>query len=441
MVRTDWFQYAAVNYKFKDDSFEALCEHNAQVALNFKNIDTYKNWMIIKTIFTDNYSTDYRYYNNNNNNKTSNLLSTNKENSVILQIPHTTSSTIGNVTSNLDVISITTSDSSTPLSTSPMSLSSSSSSLSSDIAIHQEIYNSSRMRNLSGDNSIDELIVNYPEVGDNNENIVHSKHHRHRHHRHNHHHNTNLVNTHHHRPSHHRKNENNHHTNKMINYNFGNSQDDDSYFNNNINKEIVNGINNQQQLHQLFTNMQMTSQYDEENSMLPNDIIEYNDDDIGDVYFLNERRPSGGGGSGGINQTDQTSNLNSHSKLINAFENINAIFTSKNVVGGDLGLTSPNQHLPQVTGPQTQSTGLNQAQLTQQQSTIIIEPLPTIQSSTTNTNTTSNLKLLTQNNVNTSTAMSFLSSNTTNTETVINNETKTNETDKYVPSFPLPPFI
>lgn len=49
--RSDWFEYAANNYKFKDLSFEALCDHNAQVAIAFNKFNIYKDWMILKTIF------------------------------------------------------------------------------------------------------------------------------------------------------------------------------------------------------------------------------------------------------------------------------------------------------------------------------------------------------------------------------------------------------
>lgn len=49
--RSDWFEYSANNYKFKDLSFEALCDHNAQVAIAFNRFNIYKDWMILKTIF------------------------------------------------------------------------------------------------------------------------------------------------------------------------------------------------------------------------------------------------------------------------------------------------------------------------------------------------------------------------------------------------------
>ena len=50
-TRSDWFCYAANNYKFKDKSFEDLCDHNAHVALNYKKFNAYKDWMILKTIY------------------------------------------------------------------------------------------------------------------------------------------------------------------------------------------------------------------------------------------------------------------------------------------------------------------------------------------------------------------------------------------------------
>ena len=52
-TRSDWFEYAAKNYKFKDKSFDELCEHNAKVALSFEKFNTYKDWMILKTIFVN----------------------------------------------------------------------------------------------------------------------------------------------------------------------------------------------------------------------------------------------------------------------------------------------------------------------------------------------------------------------------------------------------
>lgn len=50
-TRSDWFVFAAKNYKFKDKSFEELCDHNAQIALSYNRFNTYKDWMIMKTIF------------------------------------------------------------------------------------------------------------------------------------------------------------------------------------------------------------------------------------------------------------------------------------------------------------------------------------------------------------------------------------------------------
>ena len=50
-TRSDWFFYAANNYKFKEKSFEKLCDHNAQVSLAYNKFNVYKDWMILKTIF------------------------------------------------------------------------------------------------------------------------------------------------------------------------------------------------------------------------------------------------------------------------------------------------------------------------------------------------------------------------------------------------------
>lgn len=50
-TRSDWFVFAAKNYKFKDEGFEELCDHNAQIALSYNRFNTYKDWMIMKTIF------------------------------------------------------------------------------------------------------------------------------------------------------------------------------------------------------------------------------------------------------------------------------------------------------------------------------------------------------------------------------------------------------
>ena len=38
-TKTDWFYYASTNYKFKNKSFEELCEHNAQIALDYKKFN------------------------------------------------------------------------------------------------------------------------------------------------------------------------------------------------------------------------------------------------------------------------------------------------------------------------------------------------------------------------------------------------------------------
>ena len=54
LTRSDWFYYAATNYRFKDKSFEDLCDHNAQVALSYKKFNVYKDWKILKTIYKDN---------------------------------------------------------------------------------------------------------------------------------------------------------------------------------------------------------------------------------------------------------------------------------------------------------------------------------------------------------------------------------------------------
>jgi hypothetical protein len=38
-IRSDWFHFSALNYKFKGSNFEDLCDHNANVALQFKKFD------------------------------------------------------------------------------------------------------------------------------------------------------------------------------------------------------------------------------------------------------------------------------------------------------------------------------------------------------------------------------------------------------------------
>lgn len=45
------FLHAAKNYQFKDKTFEELCEHNAQISLAYDKFNTYKDWMILKTLF------------------------------------------------------------------------------------------------------------------------------------------------------------------------------------------------------------------------------------------------------------------------------------------------------------------------------------------------------------------------------------------------------
>jgi len=68
--------YSATNYKFANDTFENLCEHNAKVAYSYEKFSTFKDWLVIKAIYTERHKeflTDSRSTNMSNSASAPNL--------------------------------------------------------------------------------------------------------------------------------------------------------------------------------------------------------------------------------------------------------------------------------------------------------------------------------------------------------------------------------
>jgi hypothetical protein len=174
-TRSDWFCYAANNYKFKDKSFEDLCDHNAHVALNYKKFNAYKDWMILKTIYKENKRIEtYKNYQINLNNTLAALAPPQPSPQALPTANINKSDSDTNLT-NLNIMTSGFQTTSNPASTlininNPNSSSSNMSSATStassansnhennnnNIITHTDNYN--RVRNLS-ENSNDEIIV------------------------------------------------------------------------------------------------------------------------------------------------------------------------------------------------------------------------------------------------------------------------------------------
>ncbi|CAF0779751.1 unnamed protein product [Brachionus calyciflorus] len=104
LARSDWFYYAATNYRFNSGTFEELCDYNSQVALSFDK--DFKNWMILKTLYKENDKYDLK---EENSSKSTSSLSNSKqvqsykllsnENCSTIQIPFSQVTAIGDTSS------------------------------------------------------------------------------------------------------------------------------------------------------------------------------------------------------------------------------------------------------------------------------------------------------------------------------------------------------
>lgn len=165
LTRSDWFNYAVSNYRFKEKSFEDLCDHNAQVALAYKKFNVFKDWMILKTIYKDNNkryeSKEYQALSNPLTLTLSSNLKATSQNGV------NTAASVGGSDSNLSNLNIVTGafinqpniNINNPTSSSSNSSSATSSSSANVNTANTDIFRnfySSRVRNFS-ENSNDEI--------------------------------------------------------------------------------------------------------------------------------------------------------------------------------------------------------------------------------------------------------------------------------------------
>ena len=261
-TRSDWFYYAANNYKFKDDNFENLCEYNAKVALEFKRFNVYKDWLILKTIFKDFQKTEPIVNNNHHDilsasighatNTRNPVINSNETNLIGLQVQTSQQAAHNNQTNLMNVLN----NSLTAISQSGPSSSTASSSSSCPAS-------SSRLRNFS-ENSSDEIPIastgNSFIVCDNTTNNPKS--------------NRDPV------PNQFENLES--YNNIMSILNTDNQDEECIYFSSNL----INKQNQFQQLQPMQLNQ--NQEEDEEFSILPSDIIEYNDD-LNDEFFINEK--------------------------------------------------------------------------------------------------------------------------------------------------------
>jgi len=264
--RSDWFCYAATNYKFKEKSFEDLCDHNGQVALVYKKFNIFKDWMILKTIYKESKRLEnFKEYQNLNNSLSLPLTS---NNNIMMAKSNQADGSDSNL-SNLNVMTTgfqhqtgnvanTLINIHNPSSSSSNSSSGTSSSSNQRVNVNQELFrniNSSRIRNFS-ENSNDEILMG----GVGNVGIISND--------------LGATTT---------------TKNTIVNNNFETSGHPN--FNHSITTNIHNNTLdiNQNDDESYYFNNNLIDKFVEEDEMfaLPSDIIEYNDD-LSEDYFIND---------------------------------------------------------------------------------------------------------------------------------------------------------
>lgn len=249
-TRSDWFYYAACNYKFKDKAFDDLCDHNAQVALTYKKFNIFKDWMILKTIYKENKRIEnYKEYQNLSNAltiPTNTILKRNQSGSDsnlshlnIVTSGFPTSTTVPNTLVTIHDPTSSSSNSSSGTSISSNNINNGNSELFRN-------FDSSRIRNFS-ENSADDIIPTLT-TGITPKNTT----------------TDNLG-----------------YLNQNLNPYFNQSN------NTNIQNNTLDNNPNEEESYYLNNNLIDKFVDEEDFSTLPSDIIEYNDD-LSDDYFIND---------------------------------------------------------------------------------------------------------------------------------------------------------